>query len=187
MQVLRDAWNGALKLNYREYFDDWGIRAHTGEVDLLQRLFGVVQLRASYRRHWQTGARFFTTSADPALTDDLRTARMKQPTRLSRASFRDSYWTVAQMVAHQSSNGCNLQPGDLLASGTLSGTSGDSLGSLMELTLAGKNPLSLPRGETRAFLEDGDEVIERGRCARDGYATIGFGEAAGRIQPALVQ
>ncbi len=117
----------------------------------------------------------------------LRTARMKQPTRLSRASFRDSYWTVAQMVAHQTSNGCNLQPGDLVASGTVSGTSADSLGSLMELTLAGKNPLSLPGGEVRAFLEDGDEVIERGRCARDGCATIGFGEAAGRILPALAQ
>jgi len=117
----------------------------------------------------------------------LRTVKMKQPTRLSRASFRDSYWTVAQMVAHQSSNGCNLQPGDLVASGTVSGMSADSLGSLMELTLAGKNPLLLPGGEVRAFLEDGDEVIERGRCARDGYATIGFGAAAGRILPALAQ
>ena len=117
----------------------------------------------------------------------LRSVKMKQPTRLSRASFRDSYWTVAQMVAHQSSNGCNLQPGDLVASGTVSGMSADSLGSLMELTLAGKNPLSLPGGEVRAFLEDGDEVIERGRCARDGYATIGFGAAAGRILPALAQ
>ena len=67
-------WDGALKLRYRAYVDDWGIRAHTGEADLLQRLFGVVQLRASYRRHWQTGARFFTTSAAPAITDDLRTA-----------------------------------------------------------------------------------------------------------------
>ncbi|HET7365323.1 MAG TPA: fumarylacetoacetase [Burkholderiales bacterium] len=117
----------------------------------------------------------------------LRTAKMKQATRLSRASFRDSYWTVAQLVTHQTSNGCNLQPGDLIASGTISGTSADSLGSLMELTRAGKDPLSLPGGETRGFLEDGDEVIERGRCARDGYATIGFGAAAGRILPALVQ
>jgi fumarylacetoacetase len=117
----------------------------------------------------------------------LRTTKRKQPARLSRASFRDSYWTVAQMVAHQTSNGCNLQPGDLLASGTISGASADSLGSLMELTLAGKSPLSLPGGETRAFLEDGDEVIERGRCARGGYVTIGFGEAAGRILPALAQ
>jgi len=117
----------------------------------------------------------------------LRTTKMKQPAQLSRGSFRDTYWTVAQMVAHQTSNGCNLQPGDLFASGTLSGASADSLGSLMELTLAGKNALSLPGGETRAFLEDGDEVIERGRCSREGYAAIGFGEAAGRILPALPQ
>jgi fumarylacetoacetase len=117
----------------------------------------------------------------------LRSAKMKRPARLSRGSFRDSYWTLAQLVAHQTSNGCNLQPGDLFATGTLSGTSVNSLGSLMELTLAGKNPLSLPDGETRAFLEDGDEAIERGRCVRESYATIGFGEAAGRILPALAQ
>ena len=101
--------------------------------------------------------------------------------RLSRASFRDSYWTLAQMVAHQTSNGCNLQPGDVLGSGTLSGTRADSLGSLMEISQGGKRPLELPGSETRIFLEDGDEVIQRGRCVRDGYASIGFGEAAGRI------
>jgi fumarylacetoacetase len=118
----------------------------------------------------------------------LRSARMRQekmaPMRLSRGSFRDSYWTLAQIVAHQTSNGCNLQPGDLLGSGTISGTTPESVGSMMELTLAGKNPLQLPSGESRAFLEDGDEVSERGRCAREGYRTIGFGEAAGRITPA---
>jgi fumarylacetoacetase len=111
----------------------------------------------------------------------LRTAKMKAPARLSRASFRHSYWTVAQMVAHQSSNGCNLQPGDLLGSGTISGPTPDSCGSMMELTQAGKSPVALPGGETRSFLEDGDEVIERATCARSGYATIGFGEASGRI------
>jgi fumarylacetoacetase len=114
----------------------------------------------------------------------LRTPKMKTSTRLSHSNFRDSYWTLAQLVAHQSSNGCNLQPGDLLGSGTISGTSSDSFGSLMELTLAGKNPLTLPSGETRTFLEDDDEVVQRGRCVRDGYARIGFGEAAGRILPA---
>ena len=114
----------------------------------------------------------------------LRTPQMKTPARLSRGNFTDSYWTLAQMVAHQTSNGCNLQPGDLLGSGTISGASPDSLGSLMELTLAGKNPLQLASGETRTFLEDGDEVIERGRCAREGYASIGFGEASGRVIPA---
>ncbi len=117
----------------------------------------------------------------------LRTPKMKAPVRLSRGNFRDSYWTLAQMVAHQTSNGCNLQPGDLLGSGTISGTSADSLGSLMELSLGGKSPLQLENGETRSFLEDGDEVIERGRCTREGYAGIGFGAAAGRILPAVAK
>jgi fumarylacetoacetase len=112
----------------------------------------------------------------------LRTEKMKAPVRLSRASFRDSYWTPAQLVAHHTSNGCNLRPGDLLGSGTISGATPDSFGSMMELTQGGKNPLSLPGGESRTFLEDGDEVIERARCARDGYATIGFGEARGTIR-----
>jgi fumarylacetoacetase len=111
----------------------------------------------------------------------LRTARMAAPVRVSSASWRHSYWTPAQLVAHHTSNGCNLHAGDLLGSGTLSGTSPDSLGSLMELTQGGKNPLALPGGESRRFLEDGDEAILRARCERSGYATIGFGEAAGRI------
>jgi len=112
----------------------------------------------------------------------LRTQKMKAPVRLSRASFRDSYWTPAQLVAHHTSNGCNLRPGDLLGSGTLSGATPDSFGSMMELTQGGKNPLALPGGESRAFLEDGDEVIQRARCTREGYATIGFGEARGTIR-----
>jgi fumarylacetoacetase len=115
----------------------------------------------------------------------LRSARMRQDRiaaqRLSRGSFRDSYWTLAQIVTHQSSNGCNLQPGDLLGSGTISGAAPDSLGSLMELTQGGKNPIALPGGETRGFLQDGDEVIEHGRCEARGYRAIGFGEAAGRV------
>jgi len=112
----------------------------------------------------------------------LCTGKMKAPVRLSRASFRDSYWTPAQLVAHHTSNGCNLRPGDLLGSGTLSGATPDSFGSMMELSQGGKNPLALPGGESRAFLEDGDEVIQRARCSRDGYATIGFGEARGTIR-----
>jgi fumarylacetoacetase len=115
----------------------------------------------------------------------LRSPKMKSPARLSCGNFRDSYWTVAQVVAHQSSNGCNLRPGDLLGSGTISGASPDSLGSMMELTQAGRQPLSLPGGETRTFLEDGDEIIQRGRCSREGYASIGFGEAAGVVRPSL--
>ena len=112
----------------------------------------------------------------------LRSEKMKSPVRLSRASFGDSYWTPAQLVAHHTSNGCNLRPGDLLGSGTISGATPDSFGSMMELTQAGQNPITLPSGETRAFLQDGDEVIQRGRCAREGYATIGFGEARGTIR-----
>ncbi|HEX6690310.1 MAG TPA: fumarylacetoacetase, partial [Burkholderiales bacterium] len=114
----------------------------------------------------------------------LKTSAMRAPVRVSRSSFRDSYWTVAQMVAHQTSNGCNLQPGDLLGSGTISGAAPGSAGSMMELTQAGKSPLELPGGEKRSFLEDGDLVIQRGRCERDGAAAIGFGEASGRVTPA---
>lgn len=120
---------------------------------------------------------------DITLEMHLRTAKMKQPVRLSRASFRDAYWTPAQMVAHQSSNGCNLQPGDLIGSGTISGTVAGSEGSIMELTRGGKSPVSLPGGETRAFLEDGDEVTETAYCERQGFARIGFGTATGVIQP----
>ncbi len=119
----------------------------------------------------------------------LRTARMRAlkapPARLSRSSFRHSFWTLAQVVAHQASNGCNLQPGDLLGSGTISGPTPDALGALLEMTQGGKNPVVLPGGETRAFLEDGDEVILRGRCERAGFSSIGFGEAVGLIKPAL--
>jgi fumarylacetoacetase len=110
--------------------------------------------------------------------------RSLPPQRLALSNVRHLYWTVAQMVAHQTSNGCNLQPGDLLGSGTISGTAPHSYGSLMELTQGGKQPLQLAGGETRTFVEDGDEVIERGRCAREGYATIGFGEAAAAVRPA---
>jgi fumarylacetoacetase len=116
----------------------------------------------------------------------LRTAQMRKrklsPHRLSRGNACDAYWTAAQMVAHHASNGCNLRPGDLLGSGTLSGPSADALGSLMELTQAGKAPLSLPGGETRTFLEEGDEVIQRGRCESAQAVAIGFGEAAGVIR-----
>jgi fumarylacetoacetase len=118
---------------------------------------------------------------DITLEMHLKTAKMKAPHRLSRGTSRDSYWTPAQLVAHQSSNGCNLQSGDLLGSGTLSGPTPDSLGSLLELSQGGKSPLTLPSGETRSFLEDGDEVIERGYCESSNARRIGFGEARGRI------
>jgi fumarylacetoacetase len=121
---------------------------------------------------------------DIGLEMHLKTPAMKAPHRLSRGSARDAYWTPAQLVAHHSSNGCNLRPGDLLGSGTLSGATPGSLGSLMEMTQAGKAPLTLANGETRTFLQDGDEVIQRGRCERAGAASIGFGEASGKVRPA---
>jgi len=115
----------------------------------------------------------------------LRSPKMRQDKapaqRLSRGSFRDSYWTLAQIVAHHSSNGCNLQPGDLLGSGTISGSTADSLGSMMELTQGGKNPLALADRETRFFVQDGDEVTERGRCEAHGFRRIGFGQAQARV------
>jgi fumarylacetoacetase len=114
----------------------------------------------------------------------LRTAKMTEPVRLSRGNFRDMYWTVAQLVAHHTSNGCNLVPGDLLASGTISGTTKDSRGSMLELAWRGTEPVELPTGETRKFLVDGDEVILRAYCEREGHARIGFGECRGVVLPA---
>jgi fumarylacetoacetase len=93
----------------------------------------------------------------------------------------DLYWTLAQMFAHHTSNGCNLQPGDLFATGTISGPAKDTRGCLLELTMRGAEPLTLPTGESRKFLEDGDEVIMRGYCEVPGTARIGFGECRGVI------
>ncbi len=107
------------------------------------------------------------------------------PIRLSRGSFDGMYWTFAQLIAHHTSGGCNLQPGDLLASGTVSGTTPDSRGCMLELSWDGpgkpRKPIELPTGEKRTFLEDGDEVIMRGWCEREGYRKIGFGECRGSI------
>ena len=105
--------------------------------------------------------------------------------RLSHANFRDSWWTVSQMLTHHTVNGCNLNPGDLFGSGTQSGALPAEGGSLLELTAGGKRPLALAGGESRSFLEDGDRVMLRGWCERGGYVRIGFGEAAGTVCPAL--
>jgi fumarylacetoacetase len=103
------------------------------------------------------------------------------PLVVSRSNLRDLYWTLAQMVAHHASNGCNLQPGDLIASGTVSGEAKEARGCLLERTWRGTEPLALPSGEERRFLEDGDEVVLRGRCEREGFARIGFGECRGTV------
>jgi fumarylacetoacetase len=115
----------------------------------------------------------------------IQSLRMRRegvaPMRVSRGSFTAMYWTVAQLVTHHASNGANLQPGDLLASGTVSGAEKESRGCLLERTWRGTEPLTLPTGETRRFLEDGDEVIMRGWCERDGARRIGFGECRGTV------
>jgi fumarylacetoacetase len=120
----------------------------------------------------------------------IETAAMRAageaPTRLSQSSFRHAYWNLAQLLAHHTINGCNLRPGDLLGTGTQSGPEAAEAGSLLELSRGGKQPLSLPDGEQRRFLEDGDEIILRGHCLKAGAVRIGFGEARGRVLPALI-
>ncbi len=122
----------------------------------------------------------------------MREARI-EPARLSRGNFKHMYWTFAQMIAHHTSNGCNLIPGDLLASGTISGPEADSRGCMLELSWQGngpdgkplpRKPIELPTGEKRTFLEDGDEVIMRAWCERPGFRRIGFGECRGLVLPA---
>jgi fumarylacetoacetase len=115
----------------------------------------------------------------------LSTAKMRdqriEPVRISEGTFRNMYWTFAQMVSHHASNGCNLRPGDLLASGTVSGAEPGSRGCLLERTWRGTEPLELPSGETRRFLDDGDEVTLRGYCQRSGAVRIGFGDCRGQV------
>lgn len=119
----------------------------------------------------------------------ITTARMRHngepPQVISSSSSRHMYWTVAQMLTHHTSNGCDLQPGDLLGSGTLSGPTAGSEGSLMELSHGGNNPITLPNGETRTFLEDGDEILLTARAHRAGAATVGFGECVAVVRPAI--
>ncbi|WP_095119427.1 fumarylacetoacetase [Pseudomonas sp. Irchel s3f10] len=114
------------------------------------------------------------------LTETMREQNLPAH-RLTLSNTRYMYWTVAQMVAHHSVNGCQLQAGDLFGSGTLSGPENGQFGSLLEITEGGKKPIELATGEVRKFLEDGDEIILRARCARDGFASIGFGECRGKV------
>ena len=116
----------------------------------------------------------------------IQSARMKEaglgPFRVSRGNLRDLYWTPAQMVAHHTSNGCNLSSGDLIASGTVSGENEETRGCLLERTWRGQKPLTLPGGETRTFLQEGDEITFRGYCERPEWARIGFGPCTGIVE-----
>ena len=114
----------------------------------------------------------------------LRSAKMGEPVRLSGSNFRSLYWTLAQMIAHHTSNGCNLRAGDLIGSGTVSGPEKGNRGCLLELAWKGTQPVELPTGETRRFLEDGDEVTLHGWCEAPGFRRIGLGECRGVITPA---
>ena len=121
-----------------------------------------------------------------ALTTEKMRAEGLPPHILSRGSADAAmYWSAAQIVAHHSSNGCNLQPGDLIGTGTLSTESAGGLGSLLEISQSGKQPVQLPNGETRSFLENGDEIALKGWCEREGAVRIGFGECVGRISRSL--
>jgi len=112
----------------------------------------------------------------------LKTQKQTEPVKLCDSNFKYLYWTMAQQLAHHTVNGCNMRPGDLLGSGTISGPEATQCGSLIEMTWNGKNPIKLPNGETRTFLEDGDTVIVRGWSQANGYR-IGFGDCSGEILP----
>lgn len=118
----------------------------------------------------------------------LQTPEMSDPERLMESAFSESaYWTVAQMIAHHTSNGCNLSPGDLLGTGTQSGPNPDQGGCLMELTRRGSLPIRLPNGQVRTFLEDGDQVTLRAHCRKAGWRSIGFGDCAGLVAPPIAR
>ena len=156
---------------------------------------------APYRTRWErpaedpaplayldgTGVRA-TGAFDIELEVLLESERMRSqglpPQRLSQSNFKDAYWTLAQMVAHHSLNGCNLRPGDLLGTGTLSGPAPGSAGCLLELTRGGREPLTLASGEQRRFLEDGDTVTMRAWCERPGRPRLGFGALSGTVTAA---
>jgi fumarylacetoacetase len=117
-------------------------------------------------------------------TEKMRNENI-EPFLLSRSNLKDLYWTIGQMLTHHASNGCNLQTGDLMATGTVSGKEDSERGCLLEITKRGAEPVELPSGETRKFLEDGDEIIMKGFCEREGFRRIGFGMCRGRILPAV--
>jgi fumarylacetoacetase len=147
------------------------------------------------RRHSEPGVPAHLDSISDAqagglsveLTAHLQTAGMRAaglpPTRIVSTNLRHLYWTFAQMLAHQTSNGCNVQAGDLIASGTVSGPEAEGRACLAEINHGGTKPLELPGGSKRLWLEDGDEVTIKGRAAREGYVSIGFGACTGQVCP----
>jgi len=114
----------------------------------------------------------------------LQTSSMNASHIVTRTNFQNLYWSISQQLAHHTITGCNLESGDLLASGTISGPTEESRGCMLELTWRGANPLKLPNGETRKWLEDGDTLAITGWCQRDG-CRVGFGEVSGRIFPPI--
>jgi len=114
----------------------------------------------------------------------LKTPKMGDYQKVSTANMMDLYWTPAQQLTHHTVTGCNMQVGDMLGSGTISGKEKGTYGSLLEITWGGKEPMTLEGGESRVFLQDGDSVILRGYCQGEGYV-IGFGDCEGTISPAL--
>lgn len=133
-------------------------------------------------RNREAGA--FDLQLEAAIQTEKMRAAGEAPYRLCRTNFRHSYWSVAQMVAHHTINGCNLRPGDLFGSGTQSGPDRSESGSLLELSSGGKAPVELPDGERRGFIDDGDTIILRGYCEKPGAVRIGFGASAGTVLPA---
>ena len=127
----------------------------------------------------------FDLQLEVLLSSQTMRAQNIAPYKLSHGNFNEMYWTFAQMLTHHASNGCNLRPGDLIASGTVSGPTKESRGCLLELTWRGTEAITLPSGESRAFLQDGDEVIVRGCCERAGFRRIGLGECRGIVLPAF--
>ena len=135
-------------------------------------------------RHVFRPTRWAMTTLEVIVATATMRERGLAPQRLSTGAASNMYWTINQIVAHHASNGCNLQPGDLLGTGTISAATSDGFGSLMELSNGGKEPVTLVSGETRGFLEDGDKVILKATAAMPGRVPIGFGECRAIVLPA---
>jgi len=133
-------------------------------------------------KNWAQGA--YDVQLEVLITTQASRAAKHPAAHLSSSNFRDAYWNIAQLITHHTVNGCNLQPGDLLGTGTLSGAKPEEVGSLLELSKGGQSPVTLPWGEKRSFLEDGDQIIMRAECRKAGYPRIGFGESRGTVLPA---